>query len=218
MNHSQIRHPHNHGAARIEWQVLKTPTAAKGANCIVQRMRNDAGAADQRRRLKRRPQSKEEQRPRMPPPLVTAVNRELTEQRRGDWIRPVALLRLRQPGPLDLGRAQGHIANDPPVRLIRQNRNARSAAHMIDPGMALLAPGGLGLAQFLKLADRFRGRGDPRLELLPVFGGDRYHRPAEHLDLGGLQSLPAHEVAQCRARLLGGGFKDGALVRANADA
>ena len=101
---------------------------------------------------------------------------------------------------------------------IETARSSLSAKGLGGRTAMLLAPGGLGLAQFLKLGDRFRGRGDPRLELLPVFGGDRYHRPAEHLDLGGLQSLPAHEVAQCRARLLGGGFKDGALVRANADA
>ena len=51
----------------------------------------------------------------MPPPLVTAVNRELTEQRGGDWIGPVALLRLRQPGPLDLGRARGQTPS-PTIR------------------------------------------------------------------------------------------------------
>ena len=44
---TQIRHPHNHGAAGIERQVLKAPAPVEGANAVVERMRDDARAADQ---------------------------------------------------------------------------------------------------------------------------------------------------------------------------
>ena len=36
--------------------LLETPTPVEGADAIVERMRDDARAADQRRRLKRSPQ------------------------------------------------------------------------------------------------------------------------------------------------------------------
>ena len=59
----------------------------------------------------------------------------------------------------------------------------------------LFAPAWFGPAQFPKRGNFFRGLADPGLELLPTFGGNRYHRPAKHIDFGRLQSLPAYEVA-----------------------
>jgi len=58
---AQIRHPNNHGATGVEKQILKAPAPVEGANAVVERMRDNARAADQHRRLKRGPQGEEEE-------------------------------------------------------------------------------------------------------------------------------------------------------------
>jgi len=70
-------------------------------------------------------------------PLVMAVYGKLPQQRDGNGIGAIALLRFRQPGPLDLRRAQSHVARDPSACLVRQDGDARGSADVIDPGMAL---------------------------------------------------------------------------------
>ena len=42
----QIDHPHNHGAAGIERQVLKSPFCVEGAHSVVEWMGDDADASD----------------------------------------------------------------------------------------------------------------------------------------------------------------------------
>ena len=73
----------------------------------------------------------------MSPPLVMAVHGKLPQQRDGNGIGAIALLRLRQPGSFDLPRAQSYVAHDPTVCLVCQNRDARRSADVIDPAMAL---------------------------------------------------------------------------------
>jgi len=42
----QIDHTHEHGAPRIEGQVLKTPSSVKAAQAVIERVRDDADTAD----------------------------------------------------------------------------------------------------------------------------------------------------------------------------
>ena len=52
----------------------------------------------------------------------------------------------------------------------------------------------------------------------PVLGRNGDDRPAQHVDLRRLQSLPAHEIAQRRPRLLRGRFQNGPFVGIDPDA
>ena len=45
-NPLQIDHADEHGAARIERQVLESPTCVEPAHTVIERMRDDAHAAD----------------------------------------------------------------------------------------------------------------------------------------------------------------------------
>ena len=101
---AQVDHAHDHGTARIERQLLKTPAAIKPAHAIVKRMRDDARAADNTGRMQRRPQREQQQRPRMPLPLKFLVHCQLSKKRHRHRIGAVALLRFRQSMPVQSAR------------------------------------------------------------------------------------------------------------------
>ena len=157
--------------------------------------------------------------------MVMAVHGKLPQECNGNRIGAIALLRFWQPGSFNLPRAQGHVAHNPTAGFVNQNGDARRSADVIDPGMALeprikrwpaaierCAVITLGQGprrqnrhaiwsslvwsdSVLEARDFFCGLADPGLELFPAFGGNRHHRPAKHINLSRLQSLPAHEVA-----------------------
>ena len=75
-------------------------------------MRQDTDAANAFRNAQRRLQRKLQQRHRMALALKPAIDRQLSEQRRGQRVGAVALLRLGQKRALDLGGAQSDIAGN----------------------------------------------------------------------------------------------------------
>src|SRR5947209_5286321 len=68
--------------------------------------------------------------------LMGAVDRELPEQRDRHRIGLVALMCLGKKCALDLRRAQGHVADDPPAGWIAHDAGARNASRVVVPGMA----------------------------------------------------------------------------------
>src|SRR6266852_1904942 len=109
---SQIDHAHHHGAARVEGQVLKSPSRVEAAHAIIERMRNDAHAADDFGRAQRRLEGEQQEGYGVPLSLIVLVHRELTEKYDRHRVRAVALLRLREERALYLRSAQGNVADD----------------------------------------------------------------------------------------------------------
>jgi len=58
----KVDHPHDHGAARVEGQILESPAAIKCPCPIVDRMRDDAEASDLAGGSQRRAKREEEER------------------------------------------------------------------------------------------------------------------------------------------------------------
>src|SRR5208337_2195687 len=81
-----------------------------------------------------------------------------------------------------------------------------------DTSATLFFPGRGQCAEFFKRRNSLSRRADPRLELLPVLSRNGDDRAAQHIDLRRLQSLPAHEFAQRRPRLLRSRFQNGPFV------
>jgi hypothetical protein len=132
----QIDHAHQHVAAWVEGQVLETPSGVEAANVVVERVGDDAHAADIPGSLQGRPEREQQEGRGMAVALIVLIDRELTEKR--DWYRigPVALLRLGQERAFDVRGAQGDIADDPPRCGIGDDVDARDAAYVVGPGVA----------------------------------------------------------------------------------
>src|SRR5208282_1215525 len=108
----KVNHPHDHGAARVERQVLESPAAIKCPGPIVDRVGDDAEASDLPGGSQRRAKSEEQERARMTAALMILVDGKLAEERNRHRVGLVALLRLGQERPLDLRRAQGDVADN----------------------------------------------------------------------------------------------------------
>ncbi len=98
----RLHHANDHGAARIEGQVLKTPSRVKAADGFVERMRDDAHAADAIRYARSGSQRIGHEVRGVALPLKILVHGEMAEQQRGRGIGAIALSRLWQKGAFDL--------------------------------------------------------------------------------------------------------------------
>jgi hypothetical protein len=74
----KVRHAHDHGAARVEREILETPAAVKCPCPIIDRMGDHAEASDLPRSSQRGAQREEEKRARVAVALMILVNRKLT--------------------------------------------------------------------------------------------------------------------------------------------
>ena len=101
-NSPQLGHSHDHGSLWIERQILETPTLVKAVHEVVQRMRDDADAADFLRRAQGRFQREEDQRCCVSPRLEVFVDRKLAQKHNRNRIRLIALLRFWQIAAPDL--------------------------------------------------------------------------------------------------------------------
>ena len=108
----KVNHAHDHCAASIKGQILKSPAAIKRPRLIVDRMRDDAEASDLAGGSQRRAQREEKEGARMTAALMILVDRKLAQQRHRHRVGLVALLRFGQESPLDLRCAQGHVADN----------------------------------------------------------------------------------------------------------
>lgn len=76
----QIVHAHQHGAAWVERQVLKSPSHVEAADVLIERMSDDSHAADDFGRVQRRLKREQQQQKGhgVPLSLIGFVYRELT--------------------------------------------------------------------------------------------------------------------------------------------
>lgn len=132
----KVDHAHDHGAPGIKRQIDKTPPGVEGADVVVDRMGDDAEAADLARCPQSRGQCKKQERSRVALTVIGLVDRKLAEKRGRDRIRRVALLRPGKELTLDLGRAQRHVADNLPRCAVTNDVRSRNAGYVVAPGKA----------------------------------------------------------------------------------
>ena len=124
----------NHCAARVAGEVLEAPATVESANGVVDRVCDDAKAADFVRCTDGGLEGEHQQRSGMPLAVVIFVDRQLAEQRDRHGIGLVTLMRLRQERAFDLRRTQGDVANDLAGRGIADDIGAGDAGRVVRPG------------------------------------------------------------------------------------
>src|SRR5271155_4738627 len=131
----QVDHAHDHRAPRIEGKVLETPCRVEAAHTVIERMGDNARAADMFGCAQSRAKHIRHEIRGVALPLMVFVDGKLAEQKCRHGIRAVALLRLRKKGALDLRGAQGDVADNSARRRVGENAHARHVVGLIDPGM-----------------------------------------------------------------------------------
>lgn len=131
-----VHHAHNHGAARIERQLLEAPSFIEATHAVIERMRDHANAANglgcAQGGFERKPQEVRG----VALSLIILVYGELAEQYGRHGIGAVALLRLGKERAFDVRSAQSDVTYDAPRRRVGDDTHARDIIGLIEPGMA----------------------------------------------------------------------------------
>jgi hypothetical protein len=88
----EINHAHDHCAVRVEGQILDPPSTIARAHRIVERVCDNAEAADLSGGSERRAQREQKERTGVALSLMILVDRKLAEQCHRHWVGFVALL------------------------------------------------------------------------------------------------------------------------------
>lgn len=102
----QIDDAHDHGAVRIARRVHEPEAPIERTLPIIERMRQNAEAADIPRKSHRNRQREPQQRPRNAAPLIAPINGELAAPHRRQLIGLAALRGPGKPGALNLRGAE----------------------------------------------------------------------------------------------------------------
>ena len=109
---NQIRDANRHAAPGVERKILESEGRIERPHIVIQRMRQHTETAYLPGQAHRRREGIEHQRSRNALPLPAQVDPQLAQQDGRQRVGSIALLRLRQPGSLDLRRRQANVANE----------------------------------------------------------------------------------------------------------
>jgi hypothetical protein len=132
-----IRHADNHCASGIERKVDEVPSSIESANPVVYRMRDDAKTPYAFGSFERGPQGELDQRIRQSLSLPRSIHRQLSKQCDRNRVGLIPLMRLRQKGALDMGRAKRYVADDPSSARGRYDVDSARATLVIVPRVSL---------------------------------------------------------------------------------
>lgn len=122
---SQISDPDDHASFRIEWEILEIKATIEGSHGLVERVCENAEAADLAGEVDRCPKREQKQGAPKTATLISAIDGKLAKHYDRNGIGPVALCRFRQVCAFDLTDAQGNIGGDAAVRSIADDGRAR---------------------------------------------------------------------------------------------
>ncbi|MDX8521871.1 hypothetical protein [Mesorhizobium dulcispinae] len=121
---SQVGDANDHASLGIEWQFFKIEAAVEGSHSIVERMGQDAEAADLGGESNRSSEREQQERASTASTLIVVTHSKLAKQYHWDRIGAIALRRLGQICPLDLAGAEGNVSGNETARGIADDAGA----------------------------------------------------------------------------------------------